>query len=215
MSDTTDTPEQTEEQRNAEHNAKMAELKRKQDAEVASKTERRGLTLVHTGDGKGKSTAAFGLALRAAGNGFRVCVVQFTKGSWKTGEGALLKTLPGVDHFIVGDGFTWNTQDRAADVASAKAGWQVCVDAIEASRGPDPKYHLIVMDELNIILRYDYLPIEPVVEAVRNKPRDLHLCITGRDAKAELIEVADTVTEFVKVKHAYDAGVKAMRGIEF
>ena len=214
MSDTP-TPEQTEEQRNAEHNAKMAELKRIQDAEVRSKTEKRGLTLVHTGDGKGKSTAAFGLALRAAGNGFRVCVVQFTKGSWKTGEGALLKTLPGVDHLIVGDGFTWNTQDRAADIASAKHGWQVCVDAIEQSRGPDPKYHLIIMDELNIVLRYDYLPIEPVVEAVRNKPRDLHLCITGRDAKPELIEVADTVTEFKKVKHAYEAGVRAMRGIEF
>ncbi len=215
MTDKPKTHAKTEAELDAEHNAKMAELKKAQDAEVRSKTIRRGITLVHTGDGKGKSTSAFGLALRAAGNGMRVCVVQFTKGTWKTGEGNLLKTLPGVDHHVVGDGFTWNTQDRRQDIASAEAGWQVCVDAIEASRGEDPKYHLIVMDELNIILRYDYLDIAKVVEAVRNKPEALHLCITGRDAKPELIEVADTVTEFKKVKHAYDAGIRAMRGIEF
>ena len=200
---------------NEAHRQKMKELRAKQAAAVKERTEQRGITLVHTGDGKGKSTAAFGLTLRAAGAGFKVLVVQFTKGKWKTGEGKLLGTLPGVDHVIVGDGFTWNTQDRRADIEAAEAGWKVCVEAIEASRGDDPRYNLIIMDELNIILRYDYLDVAKVVEAVKNKPEDLHLCITGRDAKPELIEVADTVTEFMKVKHAYDAGIKAMRGIEF
>jgi cob(I)alamin adenosyltransferase len=212
MSDTT---EKTEEQRNAEHNAKMAELKRKQDAEVASKTERRGLTLVHTGDGKGKSTAAFGLALRAAGNGFRVCVVQFTKGSWKTGEGALLKTLPGVDHFIVGDGFTWNTQDRAGGHRLGQGG----LAGVRGRHRGEPRArpqvppHRDGRAEHHPALR---LPAHRAGGGGRAQqargPAPVH---HGARRQAELIEVADTVTEFVKVKHAYDAGVKAMRGIEF
>jgi len=204
-----------ETERNEAHRREMAALKEKQDAEVRSKTIERGVLLVHTGDGKGKSTAAFGLVLRAVGHGMRVCVLQFTKGKWATGEGKALSRLPEVEHHVVGEGFTWDTQDRAADMASARRGWELAKEKIEASRGPDPAFHLVVLDELNIVLRYGYLPTDEVVSYLRDRPAGLHLCITGRDAPEELVALADTVTEMRARKHAYEAGVKAQRGVEF
>lgn len=197
------------------HRARMSELKRQQDDEVRKRTDKRGLLLVHTGDGKGKSTAGFGLAVRAAGHGLRVAVVQFTKGSWKTGEGLAFARFPEIDHFIVGDGFTWNTQNRQADMRSAREGFSRVEQLIESCRAEPPEYKLLVLDELNIVVDYDYLPVGLVVETLKNRPRDLHVCVTGRGARPELIEIADTVTEMRMVKHAYEAGIKAQRGIEF
>ena len=204
-----------EAERDEAHRAAMAALKEKQDAEIRSKDIERGVLIVNTGDGKGKSTAGFGLALRAAGHGIPVALVQFTKGKWKTGEGKALARLDEVEHFIVGDGFTWNTQDRKADVASARAGWELVKEKIEACRGDSPAYGLVVLDELNIVLAHEYLKTSEVVDYLRERPRDLHICITGRGAPAELIAIADTVTEMRPIKHAYEAGVKAQRGVEF
>jgi cob(I)alamin adenosyltransferase len=197
------------------HRLRMVELKKQQDAEVRQRTEKKGLLIVNTGEGKGKSTAGFGLALRAAGHGMRVAVFQFTKGSWKTGEAAAFKRFPEIDHFIVGEGFTWNTQDRQADMAAARRGFDQVDAAIQACRGDQPKYQLLVLDELNIVVDYDYLPVDVVVRALSARPHSLHVCITGRGARRELIAIADTVTEMNPIKHAYAAGVKAQRGIEF
>jgi cob(I)alamin adenosyltransferase len=197
------------------HKEQMQALKQEQDAKVRSKLTERGIVIVNTGDGKGKSTAGFGLAMRAAGSGQRVAIIQFIKGTWKTGEGEALKRFPEITHVVSGDGFTWNTQDREKDIASARRGWQQAVEMIEASRGPEPKYNLIVLDELNIALHYEYLPVEEVVAVLRNKPTELSICLTGRGAKPEIIEVADTVTEMRSVKHAFDTGIQARRGIEF
>jgi len=177
--------------------------------------ERRGIVIVNTGDGKGKSTAAFGMALRAAGHGQRVGVIQFIKGTWKTGEQAAFARFPEIDHVVAGEGFTWDTQDRAKDVALTRAGWDRAVEMIEASRGENPKYQVIVLDEINIVLGYDYLPVAEVVEVLRNKPTELSIVATGRGAKEELIAIADTVTEMRPIKHAYAAGIKARRGVEF
>lgn len=200
---------------NEAHRQRMAELKKEHDAEVRKRKEDKGLLIVNTGDGKGKSTAGFGLAIRAAGQGFRVAVLQFTKGKWKTGEAAAFKRFPEIDHFIVGDGFTWNTQDRAGDIKSAREGFAVVERLIEECRGETPKYQLLVLDELNIVVDYGYLPVDLVVETLRNKPADLHVCVTGRGARPELIEIADTVSEVKAIKHAYQAGIRAQRGIEF
>jgi cob(I)alamin adenosyltransferase len=197
------------------HRARMIALKRKQDEEVAQRKDKKGLLLVHTGDGKGKSTAAFGLAMRAAGHGLPVAVVQFTKGSWKTGEGLALKRFAEIDHFIVGDGFTWNTQDRQADMRAAREGFALVERLIESCRGSAPKYKLLVLDELNIVVDYGYLPVSLVIQTLQGRPPDLHVCVTGRGAPPELIEIADTVTEMRMIKHAYDAGIKAQRGVEF
>lgn len=193
----------------------MKAVKKEQDAEVRSKEIRRGIVLVNTGDGKGKSTAAFGLAIRAAGHGQRVGLVQFIKGTWKTGEKRALQRFPEIEHVVSGDGFTWNTQDREKDIASVRRGWEVALEMIEDSRGPDPKYSVIVLDELNVAIGMDYLPVEEVVDALANKPDELTICVTGRGAKPELIEVADTVSEMRPIKHAYQAGIKARRGVEF
>ncbi|HEX2676350.1 MAG TPA: cob(I)yrinic acid a,c-diamide adenosyltransferase [Polyangiales bacterium] len=206
--------------KNEAHRLEMIELKKKHDAEVRSKRDKKGLLIVNTGDGKGKSTAGFGLAMRAAGHGYKVAVVQFTKGSWKTGEGLAFKRFPEIDHFIVGDGFTWDTQNRQEDMRRAREGFTLVQKLIEECRVPEgearePKYKLIVLDELNIITRYEYLPIDLVVETIANRPSDLHMCVTGRDAAPELLAIADTVTEMRVVKHAYASGIKAQRGIEF
>lgn len=197
------------------HRLAMVELKKKQDAEIRARKQDKGLLLVHTGDGKGKSTAGFGLAMRAAGQGMRVAVVQFTKGSWKTGETKAFERFPEIDHFIVGEGFTWDTQNRRQDTEAARRGWDQVLELIERCRGSSPAYQLLVLDELNIVVRYDYLPAAEVVAALRDKPEDLHVCVTGRDAHPDLIAIADTVTEMRAVKHAYDAGIRAQRGIEF
>lgn len=204
-----------EAQKDEAHRLKMVALKQEQDEQARKRKEKRGLLLVHTGDGKGKSTAGFGLALRTAGHGLRVAVVQFTKGSWKTGERQAFERFPEIDHFIVGDGFTWETQNRQADIQSARRGFDLVEQLIDTCRVDPPKYSLMVLDELNIVIDYGYLPVEQVVASLRNRPTSLHVCVTGRGARPELIEIADTVTEMRMVKHAYDAGIKAQRGIEF
>jgi cob(I)alamin adenosyltransferase len=197
---------------NARHQAKMAKRKAVQDAEVAAKTIlQKSLLIVHTGPGKGKSTAAFGLALRALGRGWKVGVVQFIKGAWETGERlAFARFGDQIVWRTMGEGFTWETQDRARDVAAASAAWE----AAEAMMA-DASIRLLVLDELSIALRYDYLPLGEVVAALKARRPDLHVVVTGRNAKPELIEAADLVTEMGAVKHHFAAGVKAQEGIEF
>ena len=196
---------------NREHNEKAARRKAAKAKILATKTEERGLIMVHTGTGKGKSTAAFGLVLRCLGHGMRVGIVQFVKGAWATGERTVLARFPElVTMRAMGEGFTWETQGRARDIAAARADWEAAKAMLA-----DPSYRLILLDELNIVLRYDYLPVEEVVAALKGKPRDLHVVVTGRNAKPELIEIADLVTEMKLVKHPFRAGVKAQAGIEF
>lgn len=193
------------------HREKMARRKEVQDAEVASKTIEKGLLMVHTGKGKGKSTAAFGLVLRALGHGMRVGIVQFIKGAWSTGEATALRRFDDlIDFHVMGEGFTWETQDRERDIAAATRAWEQAVAMMA-----DPRYRLIVLDELNIALRYDYLPVERVLADLAARPASLHVVVTGRNAPAALVEAADLVTEMNLVKHPFAAGVKAQVGIEF
>ncbi|MBS0249826.1 MAG: cob(I)yrinic acid a,c-diamide adenosyltransferase [Proteobacteria bacterium] len=193
------------------HKAKMAKRKAVQDAEVASKQIEKGVLLVHTGPGKGKSTAAFGLVLRALGHGWRVGVVQFIKGAWKTGErDALERFGDQVSWHTMGEGFTWETQDKARDIAAATRAWAKTKELMD-----DPSIRLLVLDELNIALRYDYLSLDDVLETLRARRPDLHVVVTGRNAKPELIALADGVTEMGAVKHHFAAGIKAQEGIEF
>ena len=204
-----DTPDEDEINRRA--NEKAAKRKAVRAKMMATKTIEKGLLIVHTGTGKGKSTAAFGLVMRALGHGFRVGVVQFVKGRWQTGERAVLDRFPDlVTIRTMGEGFTWETQDRARDIRAARAAWDEAKKMLA-----DPAYKLIVLDELNIVLRYDYLPIGEVVAALAARPPDLHVVVTGRNAKPELIEIADLVTEMTLVKHPFRSGVKAQKGIEF
>ena len=193
------------------HRAKMAKRKVVQDKEVAGKTIEKGLLIVHTGAGKGKSTAAFGLALRMLGRGRRIGVVQFIKGAWHTSErDALAKFGDLVSWHTMGEGFTWETQDRARDVAAAERAWDRARELMA-----DPRFSLIVLDELNIALRYDYLDLDQVLKTLTERRPDLHVVVTGRNAKPELIEAADLVTDMTLVKHHFAAGVKAQEGIEF
>jgi cob(I)alamin adenosyltransferase len=203
---------QTTDEKDAErHRAKMAKRKEVQDKEVAGKTIEKGLLIVHTGTGKGKSTAAFGLALRMLGRGRRVGVVQFVKGAWHTAErDALAKFGDLVSWNAMGEGFTWETQDRARDIAAAERAFEKARELIA-----DPTFSLIVLDELNIALRYDYLDLAQVLETLNARRADLHVVVTGRNAKPELIAAADLVTEMTLVKHHFAAGVKAQEGIEF
>jgi len=193
------------------HRAKMAKRKAVQDAEVAQKTVEKGLLIVHTGPGKGKSTAAFGLALRILGRGHRIGVVQFIKGAWHTAErDALAQFGDQVAWHTMGEGFTWETQDRARDIAAAARAWEKARELLD-----DPSLSLVILDELNIALRYDYLDLAAVLAALGARRRGLHVVVTGRNAKAELIAAADLVTEMTLVKHHFAAGVKAQPGIEF
>ncbi len=201
----------TEAERDAYHAEKMRKKKEARTRMLATKTEERGLLIVHTGKGKGKSTAAFGMVFRAIGHGFKVGVVQFVKGAWGTGERDILENYPDqVTIRAMGEGFTWDTQDRQRDIAAAKAAWETAKEMIA-----DPSYKMVLLDELNIVLRYEYLPISEVIEVLRDKPRDLHVIVTGRNAKDELIEIADLVTEMTEIKHPFRSGVKAQAGIEF
>jgi cob(I)alamin adenosyltransferase len=196
---------------NERHRERMERRQAARRRMLATKTEERGLLIVHTGAGKGKSTAAFGMVLRCLGHGMRVGIVQFVKGVWQTGEREVLAKFPElVTCRAMGEGFTWDTQDRARDIAAARAAWDVARGMIA-----DPSYRLVFLDELNIVLRYDYLPRDEVVAALKAKPRDLHVIVTGRNAPPELIEAADLVTEMTLVKHPFRAGVKAQQGIEF
>jgi cob(I)alamin adenosyltransferase len=193
------------------HKAKMANRKAAQDAEVSAKTVEKGLLIVHTGKGKGKSTAAWGLLLRALGRGFRCGVVQFGKGAWQTGERAALERFgEQIEWHTLGEGFTWETQDRARDVAAAERAWAKAKELLA-----NPAIRLVVLDELNISLRYDHLDINDVVTTLEARRADQHVVVTGRNAKPELIEAADLVTEMTLVKHHFSAGVKAQEGIEF
>jgi cob(I)alamin adenosyltransferase len=198
-------------EQDAHHKAKMANRKAVQDARVASKTIEKGLLIVHTGKGKGKSTAAFGLMLRAIGRGFRCGAVQFGKGAWQSGERAAIERFGDqIQWHTLGEGFTWETQDRARDVEAAKRAWAATLQLMA-----DPSIRLIVLDELNIALRYDHLDIGEVVAALQARRSNLHIVVTGRNAKPEMIEAADLVTEMMPIKHHFAAGVKAQEGIEF
>ncbi len=195
----------------ARHKAKMEKRKAIQDAEIAAKTAEKGLLIVHTGKGKGKSTAAFGLLLRAVGRGFRVGVVQFGKGAWDTGEREAVKAFGDrVVWHALGEGFTWETQDRARDVAAAERAWSKAVELME-----DASIKLLILDELNIALRYEHLDLGTVLAKLGSRRPGLHIVVTGRNAKAALIDAADLVTDMTPVKHHFAAGVKAQAGIEF
>jgi cob(I)alamin adenosyltransferase len=193
----------------ARHRARMQRRKAVVDARIAAATEQRGVLLVLTGNGKGKSSSAFGMVARALGHGMRVGVVQFIKGKYATGEKAFFRRFPEVSYHVMGEGFTWETQDRERDVRAAAAAWEVAAGMLR-----EPAYALVVLDELNIALRYQYLALEAVLDALRSRPPAQHVVVTGRGAPVELIEAADTVTDMRVVKHAFEAGVRAQRGIE-
>ncbi|HEY2138044.1 MAG TPA: cob(I)yrinic acid a,c-diamide adenosyltransferase [Xanthobacteraceae bacterium] len=195
----------------ARHRAKMAKRKAVQDSEVAGKTVEKGLLIVHTGAGKGKSTAAFGLALRMLGRGHRIGVVQFIKGAWQSAERDALEAFGDqVAWHTMGEGFTWETQDLARDIAAAERAWAKARELMA-----DESFALVILDELNIALRYDYLDLAAVVAALTARRSGLHVVVTGRNAKPELVAAADLVTEMTLVKHHFAAGVKAQAGIEF
>ncbi len=202
----------SEAERDAYHAEKMRKKKAAREKILATKTEEKGLIIVHTGKGKGKSTAAFGMVFRAIGHGFRIGIVQFVKGKWGTGERDVLERFPDqVTIRAMGEGFTWETADRQRDIAAARAAWEMAKELIL-----DKSYKMVLLDELNIVLRYDYLDIAEVVDFLRTKkPRDTHVIITGRNAKDELIDIADLVTEMTMIKHPFRDGVKAQAGVEF
>ena len=201
----------SEQELNDRHAYKMAKKKAARDKILATKTIKKGLVIVHTGKGKGKSTAAMGLAIRAIGNGMKVGIVQFVKGVWETGERGVLDKFPDlVSIKAMGDGFTWETQDRERDIKAAETAWAASKEMIASG-----DYKMVILDELNIVLRYDYIPLDDVIETLKSKPKDLHVVITGRNAKDDLIEVADLVTEMTLIKHPFRGGVKAQVGIEF
>jgi cob(I)alamin adenosyltransferase len=196
----------------AEHNARMKKTQAAQAKKVAARTIEKGLVIVHTGPGKGKTSAALGMVVRAIGHGMKVGVVQFIKGAMATGEKTVFDAFPALVEFKpMGEGFTWDTQDRARDIAVAREAW----DEVKRMLA-DPRYRMVVADELNIVLRYDYLPLDEVLAALADKPAMTHLVITGRNAPQPLIDAADLVTEMTQVKHPFrDQGVKAQPGIEF
>jgi cob(I)alamin adenosyltransferase len=195
--------------RNDRHAVRMARKKAVVDAAIAAATDERGLLIVITGNGKGKSTSAFGTMARALGHGMTVGVVQFIKSRTDTGEEAFLGRQPGVEWHVTGDGFTWDTQDRAQDIATAQRGW-----AIAARMLADPAYRLVVLDELTYLLSYGYLDSDTVLDALANRPAMQHVIVTGRAASDALIELADTVSVIADEKHAFRAGVKAQPGID-
>jgi len=196
---------------NKRANEKSARRKEARDRMMAEKTREKGLIIVHTGKGKGKSTAAFGMVMRCVGHGMKAGVVQFIKGKWETGERSVLERFPDLCEIkAIGEGFTWDTQDRARDIAHAEQGWS------EVKRMmADPSFAFVLADEINIALRYDYLQVADVVAALKAKRPELHVCLTGRNAKDEIVALADLVTEMEMVKHPFRDGVKAQKGIEF
>ncbi len=195
------------------HNEKMKRIKAARDEMMKTKTEEKGLIIVHTGAGKGKSSSGFGMIMRCIAHGMPCAVVQFIKGKWKTGEKTFLRERFADEcrFFVSGEGFTWETQDRERDVAAARAGWEKAKEFIL-----DPEIRFVMLDEINIALRYDYLDIDEVVDfLLTQKPAMTHVCLTGRNAKPELIEAADLVTEMTLTKHPFKDGVKAQKGVEF
>jgi len=198
-------------ERDARHRARMQRKKAVVDDKIARATAERGLLLVHSGNGKGKSSAAFGLVARALGHGFRVGVVQFIKGASTTGEETFFRRFPDeVRYHVMGEGFTWETQDRQRDMLKAAEAWAVARELLA-----DPAVGLVVLDELNIALKYGYLALDAVLADIQARPSHQHVVVTGRGAPPGLVEAADTVTEMGLVKHAFQAGVKAQKGVEF
>ncbi|SFB35962.1 cob(I)yrinic acid a,c-diamide adenosyltransferase [Azotobacter beijerinckii] len=198
-------------ERDARHRARMQRKKAVVDGKIAQATDEHGLLLVHTGNGKGKSSAAFGMVARALGHGLRVGVVQFIKGAATTGEEAFFRRFPEqVRYHVMGEGFTWETQDRQRDIDKACEAWAVARELLD-----DPSIGLVLLDELNIALKYGYLELVPLLADIQARPLHQHVVVTGRGAPSGLIEAADTVTEMTLVKHAFQAGVKAQKGIEF
>lgn len=198
-------------ERDARHKARMQRKKAVVDEKIAEAQDEYGLLLVHTGNGKGKSSSAFGMVARALGHGIKVGVVQFIKGAASTGEESFFRRFPDeVRYYVMGEGFTWETQDRQRDIAKAKEAWNVAAQLLA-----DPEIGLVVLDELNIALKYGYLEPDPVLADIESRPLLQHVVVTGRGAPPGLIEAADTVTEMSLVKHAFKAGVKAQKGIEF
>ncbi|GGE83035.1 cob(I)yrinic acid a,c-diamide adenosyltransferase [Sphingomonas prati] len=195
----------------AHHNARMVRLSEARAKMQARRTLERGLLIVHTGNGKGKSSSAFGMAIRSIGWGLKVAILQYVKGKWETGERNFFEAHPDLATFeVMGEGFTWDTQDRALDIEAARAAWERSKAMIL-----DPEIDFVILDELNIVLRDDTLPIAEIVAFLRDRPLTKHICITGRGAKPELLEIADLVTDFTEVKHPYKAGFKAQRGVEY
>lgn len=194
-----------------EHRRRMGAIKAAHERKQARATRDKGLLIVHTGTGKGKTTAALGMAVRALGHGMKVGMIQFIKGAIATGEQAFARTHAGqLDLLTLGEGYTWDTQNRARDMEVARRGW-------ERGRAmmADPAYDIVIFDELNVVLKYAYLPLDEVLEALRSKREELHVVVTGRHAPPELVELADLVTEMKVLKHPYAAGIKAQKGIEF
>lgn len=202
---TDDTPDYTR------HNERMKRVQAARERMQARRTLERGLLIVHTGNGKGKSSSAFGMVVRSLGWGMKVGIVQYVKGKWETGERNFFEANPElVTYEVMGEGFTWDTQDRALDIAAARAAWERSKELIL-----DPAFEFVVLDELNIVMRDDTLPAEEVIAFLKDRPLTKHICITGRSAKPELLELADLVTEFAEVKHPFKAGFKAQKGVEY
>jgi len=198
-----------EAERNARHKQQMERKKAVVDAGIARATEKRGIILVNTGNGKGKSSSAFGMVARALGHNMRVGVVQFIKGSFSTGEETFFRRFPEVSYHVMGEGFTWETQDRERDIALAAKAWQQAVTFLT-----DPSVDMVVLDEVNIALKMQYLDVEEVLAALRARPHMQHVVLTGRGALAQIMDIADTVTEMQDIKHAYRAGIQAQQGVE-
>ncbi len=195
--------------KNEKHKLKAQKQKAKVDASVAKAQIERGIMIVITGNGKGKSTSGFGTVARCVGHGYKAAVVQFIKGKWDCGERDLLEAQ-GVPFAVMGTGFTWNTQDRESDIAAAVKVWQQAKAYLS-----DPQYHLVLLDELTYMLGYDYLPKDEVLNAIKNRPENQSVVVTGRGAISELRDIADTVSEIKDVKHAFKAGIKARKGVDW
>jgi cob(I)alamin adenosyltransferase len=199
----------SETSQNERHRARMQRKKAVIDARIAQAIIDKGLLLVLTGNGKGKSSSAFGMVARALGHGMRVGVVQFIKGKFSTGEEAFFRRFPEVEYHVMGEGFTWETQDRERDIHAAQGAWETARRMLQS-----PNLHLVVLDELTLVLKYGYLKLEDVLNDLNTRPPMQHVIVTGRSARPELIEAADTVTEMRAVKHAFEAGVRAQKGVE-
>ena len=200
----------TEQDKNKRHETRMAKKKEIIDEKIKKADKEQGVIVITTGNGKGKSSSGFGMVARALGHGMKVGIVQFIKGAMSTGEESFFRRFPDeVEYHVMGDGFTWNTQDREKDVKTATLAWEKAKRMLN-----DTSYDLILLDELNIVLKYQYLPIEDVIKHLQSRPEMQHVVITGRAAKDELIEIADTVTEMKDVKHAFRSGIKAQKGVE-
>ncbi|MDX1812444.1 MAG: cob(I)yrinic acid a,c-diamide adenosyltransferase [Gammaproteobacteria bacterium] len=194
---------------NERHQNRMQRKKEIVDKKIAEADKEQGVLIINTGNGKGKSSAAFGMLARALGHNMKAGVVQFIKGSFSTGEEAFFRRFPEVDYHVMGEGFTWETQDRDRDIKAAMAAWEKAKEMLN-----NEAYHLVILDELNIALKYKYIPIEDVIETLQNRPAMQHVVVTGRAAPKELIEIADTVTDMTLVKHAFQNGIKAQKGVE-